>query len=226
MDIDATDRDRNCFLCAEIPHNEVRLDCRRRQDGNKFQIPACRTFVCAYPNTKGRKNCVTQFLSNTGAKDYCSFVRWNDSLRTLEYLDERKPESSNWIVGKCPICQGHIRGVEVIDNVRLYSMHNNRYLGIQYINYRDMKIVWVANRQNSLMDSSGVPSINGEEIVWQSFDFPSDTILPGMKLGLFDTSQDSIRIWIGMNPSGQIDMFIVGLDGSSALWSQSSCDDE
>ena len=23
---------------------------------------------------------------------------------------------------------------------------------------------------------------------------------------------------IGMNPSGQIDMFIVGLDGSSALW--------
>nr|POF16019.1 g-type lectin s-receptor-like serine/threonine-protein kinase [Quercus suber] len=103
---------------------------------------------------------------------------------------------------------------------------SNRYLGIQYINYRDMKIVWVANRQNSLMDSSGVPSINGEEIVWQSFDFPSDTILPGMKLGLFDTSQDSIRIWIGMNPSGQIDMFIVGLDGSSALWSQSSCDDE
>ena len=31
---------------------------------------------------------------------------------------------------------------------------------------------------------------------------------------------------IGMNTSGQIDMFIVGLDGSSALWSQSSCDDE
>lgn len=120
MDIDATDRDRTCFLCAEIPHNAVRLDCWRRQDGNKFPIPACRTFVCAYPNTKGRKNCVTQFLSNTGAKDYYSFVRWNDSLRTLEYLDEREPESSNWIVGKCPICQGHIRGVEVIDNVRQY----------------------------------------------------------------------------------------------------------
>ena len=31
---------------------------------------------------------------------------------------------------------------------------------------------------------------------------------------------------IGMNPSGQIDMFIVGLDESSAPWSQSSCDDE
>lgn len=63
---------------------------------------------------------VTQFLSNTGAKDYYSFVRWNDSLRTLEYLDERKPESSNWIVGKCPICQEHIRGVEVIDSMRQY----------------------------------------------------------------------------------------------------------
>ncbi|XP_043692729.1 G-type lectin S-receptor-like serine/threonine-protein kinase CES101 [Telopea speciosissima] len=106
-----------------------------------------------------------------------------------------------------------------------FEHSQNRYLGILYLGY-DGRAVWIANRENPLMDSSGILSINqgnllltngsgistminpeepamgantsatildsgnlilkdGERIVWQSFDYPSDTFLPGMKLGLF-----------------------------------------
>nr|DAD23148.1 TPA_asm: hypothetical protein HUJ06_024611 [Nelumbo nucifera] len=111
----------------------------------------------------------------------------------------------------------------------------NRYLGIWYRNIPET-IVWVANRNNPILDATGVLKItedgnlvllnktssvfwssissssttaaaaakspvaqlldsgnfvlrdesngNSEMYVWQSFDFPSDTLLPGMKLGL------------------------------------------
>ena len=106
---------------------------------------------------------------------------------------------------------------------------NNRYLGIWYKNIPDKTIVWVANRDSPIDNSSGILMINStgtlvllsqnksvvwstislkqaqtpllqlldtgnlvltdekngnsEEYLWQSFDYPTDTRLPGMKFG-------------------------------------------
>ena len=109
-----------------------------------------------------------------------------------------------------------------------------RYLGISYkeigSSSDDENVVWVANRNNPILDTSGTltidsygnleilsngssfiilnpvqpssntsatlldngnlvlrgPNSNGSigEILWQSFDYPTDTLLPGMKLGI------------------------------------------
>uniref|UniRef100_A0A5B7BIU9 Receptor-like serine/threonine-protein kinase n=1 Tax=Davidia involucrata TaxID=16924 RepID=A0A5B7BIU9_DAVIN len=105
----------------------------------------------------------------------------------------------------------------------------NRYLGIWYKKIPDRTVVWVANREIPLNDTSGVLKVtsqgiltlvnrtnsiiwssnttsssstqrnpvaqlldsgnlvvrdsNDENFLWQSFDYPCDTLLPGMKLG-------------------------------------------
>ncbi|KAK8527365.1 hypothetical protein V6N13_085199 [Hibiscus sabdariffa] len=79
----------------------------------------------------------------------------------------------------------------------------NRYLGIWYNNIPMQNVVWVANRINPINDSTGVLKIenngrillqvqnwtdergsNRENYLWQSFNYPSDTMLPGMKIGV------------------------------------------
>ncbi|KAM3749506.1 hypothetical protein ACB098_05G190700 [Castanea mollissima] len=107
----------------------------------------------------------------------------------------------------------------------------HRYVGIWYYQITEQTIVWVANRDNPLNDTSGVLSINDQgnlvlhtqnqiipiwstnvsfsvssinnsmaklldvgnlvliqqdrqRVAWQSFDYPTNTILPFMKLGL------------------------------------------
>ncbi|KAF8413929.1 hypothetical protein HHK36_001925 [Tetracentron sinense] len=107
---------------------------------------------------------------------------------------------------------------------------NKRYLGIWFKSILPQTVVWVANRNNPLTNSSGVLAIGGdgnivllnqtetiiwssnsssvpknpvaqlldsgnfvlregnsginpESYPWQSFDYPFDTVLPGMKLG-------------------------------------------
>ncbi|XP_052306852.1 G-type lectin S-receptor-like serine/threonine-protein kinase At4g27290 isoform X2 [Populus trichocarpa] len=106
----------------------------------------------------------------------------------------------------------------------------NRYVGIWYKNISVRTVVWVANRNNPINDSSGFlmldntgnlvlvsnnnstvvwssnskkaaqsamgelldsgnlvlrdeKDVNSGSYLWQSFDYPSDTMLPGMKLG-------------------------------------------
>ena len=105
----------------------------------------------------------------------------------------------------------------------------HRYLGIRYKKESNRAVVWVANRENPLNDSSGVLKVtsqgilvvldganktlwsstssrpaqnpnaqlldsgnlvmkngndgNPENFLWQSFDYPCNTLLPGMKLG-------------------------------------------
>uniref|UniRef100_A0A7N2LTY1 Receptor-like serine/threonine-protein kinase n=1 Tax=Quercus lobata TaxID=97700 RepID=A0A7N2LTY1_QUELO len=102
-----------------------------------------------------------------------------------------------------------------------------RYLGIWFVKVPNLTIVWVANRNDPIIDSSGVLSINhhgnlvlhdssnrllwstnvsvqgttsvaqlqdsgnlvlvqdnNEKVIWQSFDHPTDTLLPRMRLGL------------------------------------------
>ncbi|XP_004295387.1 PREDICTED: uncharacterized protein LOC101313494 [Fragaria vesca subsp. vesca] len=116
-----------------------------------------------------------------------------------------------------------------------------RYLGIWYANIPEKPVIWVANRDNPITDSSGVLTNrygnlvlyaykenltiwstevsvqttsstsaqildtgnlvlvqgNNEEFIWQSFDYPTDTMIPGMKLGLNrETGLDSfITSW-------------------------------
>ncbi|KAB1227421.1 hypothetical protein CJ030_MR1G020854 [Morella rubra] len=109
---------------------------------------------------------------------------------------------------------------------------SRRFVGIWYYQLPEAKrtVVWVANRDNPLNDTSGVLSINGQgnlvlnskngsipfwstntsvssmnnsmarlldsgnlvlvgqdsqSVTWQSFDYPSNTMLPFMKLGLY-----------------------------------------
>ncbi|TXG67276.1 hypothetical protein EZV62_008551 [Acer yangbiense] len=72
----------------------------------------------------------------------------------------------------------------------------NRNVGICYKKVPVTTVVWVANRINPINDSSGVLMINstgnlvlrdeqssGGSYLRQSFDYPSDTLLPEMKLG-------------------------------------------
>ncbi|TKY49021.1 G-type lectin S-receptor serine/threonine-protein kinase [Spatholobus suberectus] len=106
----------------------------------------------------------------------------------------------------------------------------NRYVGIWYNKIPTQKVVWVANRDNPLTDSSGILKLNengvlvllshnktvvwssnttrsaqypvamlldsgnfivkdgnnnndAKDLLWQSFDYPVDTILPGQKFG-------------------------------------------
>ncbi|XP_030971408.1 G-type lectin S-receptor-like serine/threonine-protein kinase RKS1 [Quercus lobata] len=103
-----------------------------------------------------------------------------------------------------------------------------RYLGIWFVKVPNQTIVWVANRNDPIIDSSGVLSVNhygnlvlhdssnrllwstnvsvqgttssvaqlqdsgnlvlvqgnNKKVIWQSFDHPTDTLLPGMRLGL------------------------------------------
>ncbi|KAF2285899.1 hypothetical protein GH714_008795 [Hevea brasiliensis] len=83
---------------------------------------------------------------------------------------------------------------------------NYRYVGVWYKKISYGTIVWVANRDTPLTDSSGVLKLSDkgilvllnqrnlvirdendlipENFLWQSFDHPDSTYLPGMKLGL------------------------------------------
>ncbi|KAI3718785.1 hypothetical protein L6452_19669 [Arctium lappa] len=107
---------------------------------------------------------------------------------------------------------------------------NNRYVGIWYHKVSEQTVVWVANRDNPITNSSGILSVdqsgnlilheadqrfvfwstnvsgvandvfsaqlldsgnlvlfqrtNRQVYSWQSFDYPSNTLLPGMKFGM------------------------------------------
>ena len=116
-----------------------------------------------------------------------------------------------------------------------FSESSDMYLGIWIKNDGNKKPVWVANRAEPLVDSSGFLKIRydgnlvlsdrrattvivnngalagsnetssrildsgnlilieGEKTLWQSFDYPTDTLLPGMKLGRFHMGTDQLK---------------------------------
>ncbi|KAI3731012.1 hypothetical protein L1987_62195 [Smallanthus sonchifolius] len=83
----------------------------------------------------------------------------------------------------------------------------NRYLGIWYKKISTGKVVWVANRETPINDTSVSISVGSnsfvaqlldtgnlvvwdrsrnstnQNVIWESFDYPGDTLLPGMKFG-------------------------------------------
>ncbi|XP_050210120.1 G-type lectin S-receptor-like serine/threonine-protein kinase RKS1 [Mercurialis annua] len=154
-----------------------------------------------------------------------------------------------------------------------------RYVGIWYHKLPEQTVVWVANRNNPITQSSGVLSITpdgnfvlndvddmkfpvwstnistgrvescvarlldsgnlvllhneSKTIVWQSFDYPTDTMLPGLKIGLNRkiglyrslTSWRSLNDpgtgdWLyKLNPDGCPQFFLY--EGSSRIWRSS-----
>ncbi|KAG5113962.1 hypothetical protein JHK82_037231 [Glycine max] len=132
-------------------------------------------------------------------------------------------------------------GQELISARQIFSLgfftprrSSSRYIGIWYKNVKPQTVVWVANRDNPLNDTSGNLTIaadgnivlfdgagnriwstniyrsierpiaklldsgnlvlmdakhcDSDTYIWQSFDYPTDTMLPGMKLGWDKTS--------------------------------------
>ncbi|RWR88170.1 G-type lectin S-receptor-like serine/threonine-protein kinase RKS1 [Cinnamomum micranthum f. kanehirae] len=156
----------------------------------------------------------------------------------------------------------------------------NRYIGIWFNNIPNKTVVWVANRENPVRDSSGILTINAgnlelvgdggynsnttpilwstnvsnlvpklsnatlmdsgnlilrddhHNILWQSFDHPTNTLLPNMKLGLdrrtglnrFLTSWRSIEdpapgeFSFGLDPHGMPQFSV--RKGSDPIWRQ------
>ncbi|KAL7250108.1 hypothetical protein ACSBR1_012164 [Camellia fascicularis] len=64
----------------------------------------------------------------------------------------------------------------------------NRYAGIWYnkISNDSRTVVWVANRETPVTDSSGI---------LMSFDYPTDTFLPGMKFGIHYETALNMSLW-------------------------------
>ncbi|KAM3747149.1 hypothetical protein ACB098_05G014900 [Castanea mollissima] len=125
------------------------------------------------------------------------------------------------------------------------SNSSHQYHGIWYVKVTQQTVVWIANRNDPLNDSSGVLSINqygdlvlhdsnngllwstnlhdsgnlvlvqdnNKKVLWQSFDYPTDTWLPNMKLGLY--LRTGINIY-KMNPNGSPQVFLY--NGSTPYW--------
>ncbi|XP_030444085.1 G-type lectin S-receptor-like serine/threonine-protein kinase CES101 isoform X2 [Syzygium oleosum] len=77
-----------------------------------------------------------------------------------------------------------------------------------------------ANTSATLTDSGNLVLKQGGAVIWQSFDYPTDTYLPGMKIGLFSLNTDQSRIqvlvsWVSpQNPSRG--SFTLGVDYSGS----------
>ncbi|KAJ3705175.1 hypothetical protein LUZ61_008880 [Rhynchospora tenuis] len=126
-----------------------------------------------------------------------------------------------------------------------FTSNNMIYLGIWYTHIIQQTVVWVANRDNPMLDSTGVLSLNTNGsilqlqnssakvfwstsslnrvtavarlldtgnfvlmdnntsiISWQSFDYPTDTLLPGLKVGLIMGQPRFLTSWTSSaNPS-------------------------
>ncbi|KAK3438191.1 hypothetical protein EUGRSUZ_C02808 [Eucalyptus grandis] len=80
----------------------------------------------------------------------------------------------------------------------------------------------------TLLDSGNFVLEQGDAVIWQSFDYPTDTYLPGMKVGWFHLNTDQSRIqvlvsWMSpQNPSRGSFTLAVDYNGSTGIgvWRQ------
>ncbi|KAM4110796.1 hypothetical protein ACJW30_05G019200 [Castanea mollissima] len=144
----------------------------------------------------------------------------------------------------------------------------NRYLGIWYNNISVFTVIWVANRQKPLKDSSGILTISKEgnlvvlngqaeifwssnvsnsvtnssatlgdfgnlvlqvdttgQVLWESFQHPSDSLLPKMKLSTNLRTDQRVQLTSWKSPSDpSIGSFSVGIDAPNIpeifLWKE------
>lgn len=78
-----------------------------------------------------------------------------------------------------------------------------------------------SNTSAKILDSGNLILMEGEKIIWQSFHYPTDTFLPGMKLGWFDIGTDHVMkaflvSWLSPSVPGN-GPFALGRD--SITWS-------
>ncbi|GMY35906.1 g-type lectin s-receptor-like serine/threonine-protein kinase [Fagus crenata] len=70
-----------------------------------------------------------------------------------------------------------------------------------------------------ILDSGNLILMEGAKIIWQSFQYPTDTFLPGMKLGWFDVDTDHVEksflvSWLSLSVPGS-GSFALGLDSDT-----------
>ncbi|XP_034690509.1 G-type lectin S-receptor-like serine/threonine-protein kinase At1g61420 [Vitis riparia] len=106
----------------------------------------------------------------------CSCSARTDSIK----LGEGLPFSENLLVS----AQGTF-------TLGFFSLDTGTYLGIWYTSDVNNKKVWVANRDKPISGTNAnlmLDELNTDgsvkQTLWESFDDPTDTLLPGMKLGI------------------------------------------
>ncbi len=75
------------------------------------------------------------------------------------------------------------------------------------------------NTSAKILDSGNLILMEGAKIIWQSFQYPTDTFLPGMKLGWFDVDTDHVDkpflvSWLSLSVPGS-GSFALGLDSDT-----------
>lgn len=128
-----------------------------------------------------------------------------------------------------------------IDSPIDYSFYNTSFLVLRNGNlciFRNMGyIVWCTNIASSntteaiLLDNGNLVLANGIDVMWQSFDYPGDTWLPGGKIGLNRITNATIGLtsWknkenpahglysLGMDPTSNGEL-IIWRNSSAKLW--------
>ncbi|KAF8393348.1 hypothetical protein HHK36_021591 [Tetracentron sinense] len=206
-----------------------------------------------------------------------------DNLTDANELNKDEKETDTITQGQQLLDYQHLVSAGGIFKLGFFSPRNSkhRYLGIWYKEDRDETVVWVANRNIPIMDTSGVLTIDGngnlkivrgeetlivlnsnkattnstatledngnfimrevnsKQVLWQSFDYPTNTLLPGMKLGVnFKTGHRwSLVSWLssevpasgaftlGGDPNGTSQLFMWqrgDLYWTSGVWSNGS----
>ncbi|XP_065624014.1 G-type lectin S-receptor-like serine/threonine-protein kinase RKS1 [Quercus suber] len=151
-----------------------------------------------------------------------------------------------------------------VEHLKSPGVSTKRYVGIRYYRAPEYPVVWVANRNNPINDSSGVLSIDAHgnlvlhvkdqnqpiwstniaskssnistlaqlldsgnlqlvvnktnEVLWQSFDYPTDTVFSPMKVGLDRTIglNRILRSWKSKDDPGTGScLFMLNTNGSS-----------
>ena len=225
------------FTCSRTTHTYDTKSSRKNIStliNNKQQI---KLLHIPRPNllNKFSPNTIHTTTSICNTMKFFSAIEFLSSFLVLMFFYPFCHSLDNTITINHPIRDGDVLVSNGLGNFALgfFSPRNstNRYVGIWYNKISEQTVVWVANRDTPLNDTSGVLKIsnngnlvlhdnstrslnpvwssnvsiestnnisaklldtgnlvliqtNNNNILWQSFDYPGNTMLPFMKLGL------------------------------------------
>ncbi|KAM7519277.1 hypothetical protein LguiB_018239 [Lonicera macranthoides] len=148
------------------------------------------------------------FFDTGGPSTYHYLGIWfkNDPRKTPVWVANRE----NPVLGNSGICTVRYDGNIVIVDIKQIAI---------IVNYG--VVATSSNASAKILDSGNLILVmqeQEEKIIWQSFDYPTDTLLPGMKLGWFDIDTNHARMqylvsWLSptLPTTGS---FALGLDGN------------